>query len=79
MKRILNVSLAGALVLGTLATGVAGAHQGGGAKSPDRENAPRGGLGGATSCVLSPAVSGTSVFASATPGRPGGSLNVGDG
>ena len=46
MKRILTVSLAGALVLGTLATGVAGAHQGGGAKSPDREVGPRGGLGG---------------------------------
>jgi hypothetical protein len=76
MKRILTVSLAGALVLGTLATGVAGAHQGGGAKSPDREGGHRGGLGAMTSCLLSPAVSGTSVFAWATPGKPGGSLNV---
>ena len=76
MKRILTLSLAGALVLGTLATGVAGAHQEGGAKPHDRENGHRGGVGALTACVLSPAVSRTSVFASATPGRPGGSLNV---
>ena len=76
MKRILTLSLAGALVLGTLATGVAGAHQVGGAKAHDREDVHRGGLGAVTSCLLSPAVSGTSVFAWATPGKPGGSLNV---
>jgi len=76
MKRILTLSLAGALVIGTLATGVAGAHQAGGAKSHDREGGHRGGFGAVTSCLLTPAVSGTSVFAWAAPGRPGGSLNV---
>jgi hypothetical protein len=76
MKRILALSLAGGLVLGTLATGVAGAHQVGGAKSHDREDSHWGGLGARTACLLSPAVSGTSVFAWATPGKPGGSLNV---
>ncbi|MCU0294346.1 MAG: hypothetical protein MUF10_20555 [Thermoanaerobaculaceae bacterium] len=76
MKRILTLSLAGALVLGTLATGVVGAHQAGGAKPHDREGGHRGGLGSVTACLLSPAVSGTSIFALATPGKPGGSLTV---
>ena len=76
MKRIMTLSLSGAVVLGTLATGVAGAHQVGGATSHDREVGHWGGLGARTSCLLSPTVSGTSVFAWSTPGKPGGSLNV---
>jgi hypothetical protein len=77
MKRILTLSLVGALALGTLATGVAGAHQNaGGTKSHDREDGRSGGFGAWATCALNPTVSGTSVFAKATPGKPGGSLNV---
>jgi hypothetical protein len=77
MKRILTLSLIGALALGTLATGVAGAHQGKGeGRSHDRGFGRWAGLAAWTPCVLAPSVSGTSVYAKATPGRPGGSLNV---
>ena len=77
MKRIVTLSLVGALALGTLATGVAGAHQNGGRdKSPGREDGRSGSFPAWTRCALAPTVSGTSVFAKATPGKPGGSLKV---
>jgi hypothetical protein len=77
MKRIVTLSLVGALTLGMLVTGVAGAHQGGG-----RGQAQAGKIGNPaglkawTPCVLAPTVSGTSVFAHATAAKPGGSINV---
>lgn len=81
MKRILALALVGALALSTLATGVVGAHPGwGGAKSDDRgddRGGDRGGgLGTWTGCVLTPAVTGTTVLAKATPGKPGGAVHV---
>ncbi len=77
MKRIVTLSLLGALTLGMLATGVAGAHQdGNGGKPKGPEVVHAGGLGARTTCVLAPTVNGAAVFAKATPGKPGGSINV---
>jgi hypothetical protein len=94
MKRIVTLSLIGALTLGMLATGVAAAHQNGGGghwQGGDTEvhsqwqggNKEAGqskhgelGLKGWTACTLTAAVSGTSVYAKGTSGKPGGTINV---
>lgn len=77
MKRIVTLSLVGALTLGLLVTGVAGAHQGGGQdQAQGGEAGNSGGLGGWTRCVLTAAVSGTSVFGHAATAKPGGFINV---
>jgi len=75
MKRLVTLSLVGALVLGMLATGVATAHQTGGQPQGNAFIRPEG-LGGWTACALAQPISGTSVLAKAGQGKAGGSLTV---
>lgn len=77
MKRIVSLALAGAVTLGMLATGVAGANQGneqGGSQAGERGHGDD--FRGWTPCALTTPISGTQVFAHATGGKPGGSVTV---
>ena len=81
MKRLVTLSLVGAIVLGMLATGVAAANQTGGGQWQSHPIVRTGGFGagglrGWTACTLSPAISGTSILAKATQGKSGGSVTV---
>jgi len=83
MKRIVTLSLIGALTVGMIATGVAAAHQSGAGGQPQRVGKDAGqgkhgeyGPKGWTACTVTPAVTGTSVYAKATSGKPGGSVNA---
>ena len=81
MKRLVTLSLIGAIVLGMLATGVAAANQTGGGQWQSHPIVRTGGFGtgglrGWIACTLSPAISGTSILAKATSGKAGGSLTV---
>lgn len=77
MKRIVTLSLLGALTLGTLATGIVEAQQNGsGANSQGRGIGHSGGHGAWKTCALAPTANGIAVFAKATPGKPGGSIAV---
>jgi hypothetical protein len=81
MKRLVTLSLIGAIVLGMLATGVAAANQTGGGQWQSHPIVRTGGFGagglrGWTACTLSPAISGTSILAKATQGKSGGSVTV---
>jgi len=77
MKRIVSLSLVAAMTLGTVLAGTAGAHQeGDSGASQGRKHDHPDPLKAWTACVLAPTISGTSVFAKATPAKPGGSVAV---